>query len=49
MADEGSFSFVVEFDTNFIPSLDDINGNHVSVYVNSAVSLAAIDVLSKGF
>ncbi|KAA3485085.1 L-type lectin-domain containing receptor kinase S.6-like [Gossypium australe] len=41
--------FAVEFDTSFNPSLGDINGNHVGVDVNSIVSLAAVDVLSKGF
>ncbi|XP_039023256.1 L-type lectin-domain containing receptor kinase S.6-like [Hibiscus syriacus] len=41
--------FAVEFDTSFNPSIGDINGNHVGVDVNSVVSLASVDVLSKGF
>ncbi|OMP06175.1 hypothetical protein COLO4_08291 [Corchorus olitorius] len=47
---QGQDSFLaVEFDTSFNPSLGDINGNHIAVDVNSVVSLASIDVLSKGF
>ncbi|XVE95664.1 hypothetical protein REPUB_Repub02eG0118100 [Reevesia pubescens] len=40
--------FAVEFDTSFNPSLGDINGNHIGVDVNSVVSLASVDVVSKG-
>ncbi|CAK9185257.1 unnamed protein product, partial [Ilex paraguariensis] len=38
----------VEFDTSFDPSLNDINGNHIGIDINSAVSLASVDVLSRG-
>ncbi|KAJ1425011.1 Serine/threonine-protein kinase, active site [Sesbania bispinosa] len=40
--------FAVEFDTSFDPSLGDINGNHIGIDVNSVVSLASVDVLSRG-
>ncbi|XVE55187.1 hypothetical protein DITRI_Ditri03aG0139400 [Diplodiscus trichospermus] len=38
----------VEFDTSFNPSVGDINGNHIGVDVNTVVSLASVDVMSKG-
>ncbi|XVF37133.1 hypothetical protein REPUB_Repub19eG0119500 [Reevesia pubescens] len=42
------FYFAVEFDTCFNPSLGDINGNHIGIDVNTIVSLASVDVVSKG-
>lgn len=44
---ENSF-FAVEFDTHFDPFLGDINGNHISVDVNTTLSVASVDVVSKG-
>ncbi|KAA8546538.1 hypothetical protein F0562_002723 [Nyssa sinensis] len=42
-------SFIaVEFDTSFDPSLRDINGNHIGIDVNTAMSFASVDVTSKG-
>ncbi|GKU90618.1 hypothetical protein SLEP1_g4591 [Rubroshorea leprosula] len=42
-------SFIaVEFDTNYDPSLGDINGNHIGVDVNTVLSFASVDVVSKG-
>ncbi|KAK8548970.1 hypothetical protein V6N13_054268 [Hibiscus sabdariffa] len=46
---QDSSFFAVEFDTSFNPSLGDVNGNHIGLDVNSVVSLASVDVLSKGF
>ncbi|XWS15242.1 hypothetical protein CRYUN_Cryun35bG0077900 [Craigia yunnanensis] len=40
--------FAVEFDTNLDPLVGDINGNHIGVDVNTVVSLASVDVVSKG-
>ncbi|KAK6257690.1 hypothetical protein QUC31_001149 [Theobroma cacao] len=40
--------FAVEFDTSFNPSVGDINGNHIGVDVNTVVSFASVDVVSKG-
>ncbi|XVF39113.1 hypothetical protein PTKIN_Ptkin01aG0009300 [Pterospermum kingtungense] len=40
--------FAVEFDTSFNPSVGDINDNHIGVDVNTVVSLASVDVVSKG-
>ncbi|XP_057505235.1 L-type lectin-domain containing receptor kinase S.6-like [Actinidia eriantha] len=45
----GHDSYVaIEFDTMFDPNLGDINDNHVGIDVNSVVSVASVDVLSKG-
>lgn len=38
----------VEFDTSFNGNLGDINGNHVSVDLNSVLSVASVDSLSRG-
>ncbi|KAF1001718.1 hypothetical protein AG4045_019375 [Apium graveolens] len=38
----------VEFDTSFNANLGDINGNHVSVDLNSVLSVASVDSLSRG-
>ncbi|GAU32309.1 hypothetical protein TSUD_43500 [Trifolium subterraneum] len=46
-SDKDSY-FGVEFDTSYDPSLGDINGNHVGIDVNSVVSFASVDVLSRG-
>ncbi|KAL3845418.1 hypothetical protein ACJIZ3_002821 [Penstemon smallii] len=35
--------FAVEFDTNFDPNLQDINGNHVAIDLNSIRSLDSVD------
>ncbi|CAH8360917.1 unnamed protein product [Eruca vesicaria subsp. sativa] len=43
----GSF-IAVEFDTSFDPSHGDINDNHVGIDVNSVVSVASVDAVSKG-
>ncbi|KAJ0230523.1 Legume lectin domain-containing protein [Hirschfeldia incana] len=43
----GSF-VAVEFDTSFDPIHGDINDNHVGVDVNSIVSVASVDAISKG-
>lgn len=43
----GSF-VAVEFDTAFDPSHGDINDNHVGIDVNSIVSVASVDAISKG-
>ncbi|KAA8537873.1 hypothetical protein F0562_027547 [Nyssa sinensis] len=41
-------SFVaVEFDTNFDPSLGDINDNHIGIDVNTIMSFASVDVTSR--
>ncbi|KAF7819827.1 L-type lectin-domain containing receptor kinase S.6 [Senna tora] len=40
--------FAVEFDTHFDPSLGDINGNHIGIDVDSVVSVASVDAISKG-
>ncbi|MED6144928.1 hypothetical protein PIB30_020050 [Stylosanthes scabra] len=40
--------FAVEFDTSFDPALGDINDNHVGVDLNSIVSFASVDTLSRG-
>ncbi|KAJ7969840.1 putative Kinase [Quillaja saponaria] len=40
--------FAVEFDTNFDPSLGDVNGNHIGIDVNSVISFASVDVFSRG-
>ncbi|KAK9270335.1 hypothetical protein L1049_025914 [Liquidambar formosana] len=42
-------SFIaVEFDTNFDPELGDINGNHIGIDVNTVISFASVDAVSKG-
>ncbi|WJX20643.1 non-specific serine/threonine protein kinase [Trifolium repens] len=46
-SDKDSY-FAVEFDTSYDPSLGDINGNHIGIDVNSVVSFASVDVLSRG-
>ncbi|XP_076889665.1 L-type lectin-domain containing receptor kinase S.6-like [Bidens hawaiensis] len=38
----------VEFDTRFNPAHGDINDNHIGLDVNSIVSVAAVDLNSKG-
>ncbi|KAF8108175.1 hypothetical protein N665_0114s0065 [Sinapis alba] len=43
----GSF-IAVEFDTGFDPIHGDINDNHVGIDVNSIVSVASVDAISKG-
>ncbi|KAJ4901032.1 L-type lectin-domain containing receptor kinase S.6 [Raphanus sativus] len=43
----GSF-VAVEFDTSFDPIHGDINDNHVGIDVNSIVSVASVDAISKG-
>ncbi|KAK2989248.1 hypothetical protein RJ640_031000 [Escallonia rubra] len=40
--------FAVEFDTSFDPNLGDINGNHIGIDVNWVVSVASVDVTSRG-
>ncbi|KAK4280262.1 hypothetical protein QN277_011905 [Acacia crassicarpa] len=40
--------FAVEFDTNFDPSLGDINGNHIGIDVDTILSLASVDAISEG-
>ncbi|KVH98684.1 Concanavalin A-like lectin/glucanase superfamily [Cynara cardunculus var. scolymus] len=40
--------FAVEFDTTFNQALGDINDNHVGVDVGSIISVASIDLMSKG-
>ncbi|KAI3685537.1 hypothetical protein L6452_34785 [Arctium lappa] len=40
--------FAIEFDTTFNPALGDINDNHVGVDVDSIISVASIDLMSKG-
>ncbi|GJV39656.1 L-type lectin-domain containing receptor kinase S.6 [Tanacetum coccineum] len=40
--------FAVEFDTSYNAGLGDINDNHVGIDVNSIVSVASIDLTSKG-
>ncbi|XP_010102091.2 L-type lectin-domain containing receptor kinase S.6 [Morus notabilis] len=40
--------FAVEFDTSFDPLLGDVNGNHVGIDINTAVSIAAVDVVPRG-
>ncbi|KAK7270440.1 hypothetical protein RIF29_23576 [Crotalaria pallida] len=45
---QDSSYFAVEFDTSFDPSLGDINGNHIGIDVNSVVSSATVDALSRG-
>ncbi|ONH89901.1 hypothetical protein PRUPE_8G022700 [Prunus persica] len=40
--------FAVEFDTRFDPMVGDINGNHIGIDVNTVVSVASVDVVSKG-
>ncbi|KAL5560378.1 hypothetical protein UlMin_036589 [Ulmus minor] len=40
--------FAVEFDTSFDPLLADVNGNHVGVDVNRAVSIVSVDVIPRG-
>lgn len=37
----------MEFDTSFDPSLVDINGNHIGLDVNTVVSLASVNVVSR--
>ncbi|XP_010445930.1 PREDICTED: L-type lectin-domain containing receptor kinase S.6 [Camelina sativa] len=46
--DDSSF-IAVEFDTRFDPGNGDINDNHVGIDVNSIISVASVDALSKGF
>ncbi|GMH17099.1 hypothetical protein Nepgr_018940 [Nepenthes gracilis] len=47
-ASDSQDSFLaVEFDTNLDSSVDDINGNHVGIDVNSVTSLASIDAHSQ--
>ncbi|KAG2241992.1 hypothetical protein Bca52824_096165 [Brassica carinata] len=43
----GSF-IAVEFDTSFDPIHGDINDNHVGIDVNSIVSVASVDAISRG-
>ncbi|KAI3761683.1 hypothetical protein L1987_52104 [Smallanthus sonchifolius] len=38
----------IEFDTTFNPALGDINDNHLALDVNSIISVASIDLTSKG-
>ncbi|CAB4319655.1 unnamed protein product [Prunus armeniaca] len=40
--------FAVEFDTRFDPMVGDINGNHIGIDVNTVVSVASVDVVSRG-
>jgi serine/threonine protein kinase len=40
--------FAVEFDTSYDPSLGDINGNHVGIDVSTIISVASVDVFSRG-
>ncbi|KAJ9560252.1 hypothetical protein OSB04_005412 [Centaurea solstitialis] len=40
--------FAIEFDTAFDPDLGDINDNHIGVDVDSIISVASIDLMSKG-
>ncbi|KZV58216.1 Kinase [Dorcoceras hygrometricum] len=40
--------FAVEFDTSFEPNLEDINGNHLGIDLNNIMSLASVDVVTKG-
>ncbi|XP_010496078.1 PREDICTED: L-type lectin-domain containing receptor kinase S.6-like [Camelina sativa] len=47
--DSDSSVIAVEFDTRFDPGNGDINDNHVGIDVNSIVSVATVDALSKGF
>ncbi|XP_010482025.1 PREDICTED: L-type lectin-domain containing receptor kinase S.6-like [Camelina sativa] len=47
--DSDSSVIAVEFDTRFDPGNGDINDNHVGIDVNSIVSVASVDALSKGF
>ncbi|XP_027367634.1 L-type lectin-domain containing receptor kinase S.6 [Abrus precatorius] len=46
--DKKASYFAVEFDTSLDPSLGDLNGNHVGIDVNSVVSFASVDALSRG-
>ncbi|KAF8405859.1 hypothetical protein HHK36_007937 [Tetracentron sinense] len=42
-------SFIaVEFDTGYDPFLGDLNGNHVGLDINTVISFASIDAVSKG-
>ncbi|XP_074369353.1 L-type lectin-domain containing receptor kinase S.6-like [Apium graveolens] len=47
-SDSDDSFLAVEFDTSFDKSLGDLNGNHVSVDLNSVVSVASVDSLAKG-
>ncbi|KAB2603586.1 L-type lectin-domain containing receptor kinase S.6 [Pyrus ussuriensis x Pyrus communis] len=40
--------FAVEFDTRFDPMVGDINGNHIGIDLNTVVSVACVDVVSRG-
>ncbi|GMN47004.1 hypothetical protein TIFTF001_016192 [Ficus carica] len=40
--------FAVEFDTSFDPLLGDINGNHIGIDIDTAVSITSVDVVPRG-
>nr|XP_043612395.1 L-type lectin-domain containing receptor kinase S.6 [Erigeron canadensis] len=40
--------FAIEFDTLYNPGFGDINDNHVGVDINSVISVASVDLMTKG-